>query len=127
MTINDFLTRGPEEETPQAFSLLGVRFISIASSIEMIGEIVQVVDSILTVNDPIAITRDTKNINKFNFIKIKKANPIVQDVIYVPISSIAFMCIPSDQFLKNYLVSRTGLVSPPAALVFDGEGLSVKL
>lgn len=125
----EFLTRGPKEIP--VFSLLGIRFVSLSGSVELIGDIVEIIDSIpipiLVVKDPIAIGRDTKNVNKFNFIKISKANPIVQDVIYIPITSVAFTCIPSDQFLNNYLAARSGLVSPPAALIFDGESVSIKL
>jgi len=117
---DSFLLRGPQEG-PSVFSLLGIKFISIASSVEFIGEIIQIVDSIAVIKDPVFVGRDVRSVNKFNLVKLARANPIVTTPIYVPIHSIAFLCVPSTQFLNNYLAARSGLVTGPQ-MSFDETG-----
>jgi hypothetical protein len=117
---DSFLLRGPQEGPP-VFSVLGIKFISIASSVEFIGEIIQIVDSIAVVKDPVFVGRDVRSVNKFNLIKLTRANPVATSPIHVPISSIAFLCVPSTQFLNNYLAARSGLVTSPQ-MSFDETG-----
>jgi hypothetical protein len=117
---DSFLLRGPQEGPP-VYSILGIKFISIASSVEFIGEIIQVIDSVAVIKDPVFVGRDMRTVNKFNLVKLTRANPIVTSPIHVPISSIAFLCVPSAQFLNNYLAARSGLVTSPQ-MSFDDTG-----
>jgi hypothetical protein len=109
--MNDFLMRGPKHPLPPGSLFSGIKFFSLASSIEFIGEITQVIDSMLVIKHPFVVSRDVRDVNKFNLTKMHRINPIVDDVIEVHISRIAFMCTPNPLFLKNYTASRSGLVS----------------
>jgi hypothetical protein len=115
----DFLTRGPEPDPVPIHPLVGIKFVSISANIEFIGDIVRVVDSVAIVKDPILLSRDVSSANKFNFIVFHRANPIVTNEIQVPLSAVAFMCTPSDRFIKNYLAARSGLIT--AAAFHDKE------
>jgi hypothetical protein len=106
----EFLTRGPEPETTR-HPLIGIRFVSVSGSFEFIGDIVDIVDSVAIIKDPVLLGRDISSTTKFNFILFNKANPIVKNEIQVPLSAIAFLCHPSDQFIKNYLAAKSGLVT----------------
>jgi hypothetical protein len=119
----DFLTSGPVDILP-VIPLLGIKFISISSSIELMGEIFRVVDSVAYIKDPILLGRDQKNINRFNFIIFHHVNPIVTNEIQVPLSSIAFMCTPNERFVKNYIAARSGLVT--AATFYDNDAVNLK-
>jgi hypothetical protein len=108
----DFLTSGPADIVPPVHPITGVKFISInGRNIEFIGEIVQIIDAIAIVKDPILVSRDQKDVKRFNFIVFHDANPIVHKEIQVPLSAIAFMCSPDETFVKNYLAARAGLVT----------------
>jgi hypothetical protein len=106
----EFLTRGPGPETTR-HPLIGIRFVSVSGSFEFIGDIVDIVDAIAFIKDPILLGRDTQNAYKFNFIPFNKANPIVTNEIQVPLSSISFLCKPSEKFVNNYLAAKIGLVT----------------
>jgi hypothetical protein len=108
----DWLTSGPQASYIPP--LLGVKFICLKDSFEIIGEIVQVIDSVATVKDPIGVGRDSKSLTKFNFIKLKQMNPIIGDEIQIPITSMLFLCKPDDHFIKNYTAARSGLVTAVA-------------
>jgi hypothetical protein len=115
----DFLTSGPVDIGPPVMPLLGIKFISINASIEFIGEVFRIVDSVAFIKDPILLSRDQKNVSRFNFIVFHNANPIVTNEIQVPLSAIAFMCTPSERFIKNYIAARSGLVT--AATFYDSN------
>ena len=118
----DFLTSGPSNVLKNPDNpLLGIKFVSISgAAIEFIGEIVEIINSVAIIKDPILMGRDTANRNKFNYIIFHKANPIVNDVIEVPLPAIAFMCHPNEEFVKNYKAARSGLVT--AANVYGSDG-----
>jgi hypothetical protein len=125
MNNTEFLTRGPEVPSFYISPLTGVKFISISGrNLEFIGEIVQIVDGVAIVKDPILVSRDQKDIKRFNFIVFHDANPIVNKEIQVPLSNMAFMCTPEDVFIKNYMAARAGLVT--AASFNDSNNSSLK-
>jgi hypothetical protein len=125
MNNTEFLIRGPEAPSFYIPPLTGVKFISISGrNLELIGEIVQIIDAVAIVKDPILVSRDQKDIKRFNLIVFHDANPIVNKEIQVPLSAMAFMCTPDDTFVKNYLAARAGLVT--AASFYDSNNSSLK-
>jgi hypothetical protein len=108
----EWLTTGPEASYDPP-PLIGIQFISLNSTpgLELIGEIIRVVDSIATVKDPIVLGRDPKNVTKFNLFRLEQMNPVVGDEIQIPLASILFFCKPKDQFGRNYIAARSGLIT----------------
>ena len=91
---------------------LGVKFISLGSgALSLIGEVVQIIDSIMVIKDPIIVGRNTANARALNFIKFNNMFPMVKDEIEVPMTAVGFMCKPEDSFVTNYNAAKAGLVT----------------
>ena len=105
---------GPIEVVSE-HSLYGIRYIA-NGPYEYIGNITKVVEGIATIEDPVLVGRDKNNPSKFTFVPFDRANPIVQKKIEVPLSSITFMCPPSDSFVRNYNAAKAGLINTPGAI-----------
>lgn len=106
----EFLTSGPSMVVSTHY-LTGIKFMSIPGPLEFIGEIVEIVDRVAIVKSPFLLGRDVKNPTNLNFIPFHRVNPVVVNQIEVPLSSISFLSSPREQYVKQYMAARSGLVT----------------